>query len=448
MTHPTPSIRHRPAPLRRAIRTAAAAAAMVCACAGVAAAAVPTDGTDVRTTKPPPTFHLDTLPSFLDSEPGLLNRWATAKPGTQTAKDLTWLVRADQIVHSRPTPLGRKKTIERVVRVNAWWYATHDSPSAHVILYGDDGILFNYRKGFGFEFNPVATAGRWRKLNAKVPVQDLAKAMLQFAVQRRYAGQPWMAYEYYDDRDRPLKFVPGTSGMAQSRMATLFASSWVKTGNPRYATMASRLIQFFSVPTSAGGGKAMLINPVTKKKMLWYPERVFPGDDPWKGAALNGFMAALIDLYAAATRLGMPVETGKHPSHALKQAVADERRRALKLAEQGAVSVSNALPFHDTGSWSLYALHAAGYNSGPLKADLNYHCYHIALLHSLERRAPGLGFETYARKWQGYVNKRGLKCPARPNSGDTSGDASTTLPPDADPPPGLITLPPDTPPTP
>ena len=35
----------------------------------------------------------------------------------------------------------------------------------------------------------------------------------------------------------------------------------------------------------------------------WYVERAYPGEDPWKGGALNGFMVTLLNLRGAAAIL-------------------------------------------------------------------------------------------------------------------------------------------------
>lgn len=397
---------------------------------------------------PPPAYRIGALPELGEARFTLEGRLMTLPVGSQARADIAWLLQADRIVHHSNAPEGRRYTVEQVLRVNAWWFATRTSPNARVIVHGADGVLFNYRKGYGFVFNPVATAGRWQRLNASVPVQGLATSLAPYAVARTYGTTKWLAFEYFDDRERPTQFIPGTSGMAQARLAQVFSAAWTRTADPRFAKLAFRTVAFFTVPTSAEGGRALLPDPLNGRRLLWFPERVYPGDDPWKGAALNGFMAALVDLYSVWTRLGMPMSANTTSvTPYMRSRVAKERILVRTLAERGTRSVAQALPFHDTGSWSIYGLRTVGYGTQPLVADLNYHCYHIALLRSLERRMPGLGLVDRARVWQAYVNRKGLKCPVRPNSGiGGAPEPSIKLPPEPDLPPLTGAEPPDPPP--
>ena len=71
------------------------------------------------------------------------------------------------------------------------------------------------------------------------------------------------------------------------------------------------------------------------------------------------------------------------------------------------------LPFHDSGAWSYYGLLTPGHPWRTNLADLNYHCYHVYLLKNLNKMYPGRGFDRYQLRWQGYVWKRGARCPAR-----------------------------------
>ena len=392
---------------------------------------------------PPPTAKIDVLPTFSEAMDILRQREGLVQTNSQARTDIRWLLKAERLTRGRRVPAGRRFTIERVIQVNAWWFRSRGAPRQRVILHGSDGVLFNYHWGVGFVFNPVATAGRWQKLNAKVSVVQLAKSLAPFAVQRRYGNKRWLAFEYYDDRDRPGEFIPGTSAMAQARVAQIFANAWTKTGDRRYPSMATRTMRFFSIPTRAQGGRAILPSPVDGSRFLWYPERVFPGEDPWKGAALNGFMAALIDLYSTSTRLGMPVKGSPTLGPSFRRQLKREQVLARRLASAGTRSVARALPLHDTGSWSLYGLRVPGYGNKPLVADLTYHCYHIILLRALDRRQPGLGLIDRARRWQSYVNRKRLKCPQKNAAipGEDPGAASP-LPETPDLPP-LDELPPD-----
>ena len=134
-------------------------------------------------------------------------------------------------------------------------------------------------------------------------------------------------------------------------------------------------------------------------------ERAYPGENPWTGAALNGFMVTLLNLRGAATLLGRV--PGADPTATTAAAL------ALDLAERGEVSLERHLPDHDTGAWSYYGLLTRGRPWKTHLADLNYHCYHVHLLRQLAQVSPDHGFADVATRWQGYVDAAGLTCPAR-----------------------------------
>jgi hypothetical protein len=138
----------------------------------------------------------------------------------------------------------------------------------------------------------------------------------------------------------------------------------------------------------------------------WYVERAYPGESPWKGAALNGFMVSIANLRAAAALLGAPTaDTSSTPGTAA--------RLAAQLADEGADTLARHLDDHDTGSWSLYGLLTPGRPWRSYLADLNYHCYHVRLLTQLAGAYPRLGFGERADRWQGYVDRAGAACPGR-----------------------------------
>ncbi|MGB1526909.1 MAG: D-glucuronyl C5-epimerase family protein, partial [Miltoncostaeaceae bacterium] len=348
-----------------------------------------------------------------------------AAPDSQERADLDWLVAFAREAAAPGRPEGRRATARRALRVNAWWYATREAPGARVIARDPEGVILTYRRGHGFMVNPVATMGRWRDLNTAWSPAQLADAMLPMIVERGHPSGAWGALEYFDVPGDPDAVRPGVSAMAQSRGAALFARAWRTTGDPRYRQAAGRLLRAFAVPVDDGGVRSEVPDPDGGAPGTWYPERAYPGSAPWTGGALNGFMVTLIELRRTATGLAAAPTAG--PGIAATAArTADEggdepepdaddpaAGLARALADDGAASLRRFLPHHDSGSWSYYGLLTPGRPWRSYLADLNYHCYHVALLRDLHPLYPDAGFAGVAGRWQAYVDARGAQCPAR-----------------------------------
>ena len=90
-------------------------------------------------------------------------------------------------------PHGRRATIARAVRANAWWFAARGSPSG-VLLRDEDGVILTYRRGQGFAVNPVATTGRWGGLNDDIPAGALAAALMEMGVERVAGDRRFVAW--------------------------------------------------------------------------------------------------------------------------------------------------------------------------------------------------------------------------------------------------------------
>lgn len=337
---------------------------------------------------------------------------AAAPPGTQAKADLRWLLRLDRLhLVRRGGPEGRRSTIARTLRINAWWYARNPAPGSRIIVRDHTGVLSTYWPGRGLAVNPVATTGRWQDLNAGLTPEQLAEALLPFGVARRGAGRDFLLWEYYDVPDRPKVIKPGSSGMAQGRIAQLMARAYHRTGDPRYAAAAAGALAAFTVPVSAGG----VVSRVGTSRSPWFVERAYPGAGPWKGAALNGFMVTLLNLEAAAPLLSSrpqaltagPAEQRIRP-RAPGAVLAGEAARST--VARGERTLSRYLPLHDTGKWSLYGLSTPGWGWRKHVASPSYHCYHVTLLRQLERQAPGYGFARWAGKWDRYAMRTGLDC--------------------------------------
>ncbi len=356
----------------------------------------------------------------------LRNRTATT---SQERADIEWVLDLARLAAAPNAPKGRKATARRALRMNAWWYRQHRSPTERVIARDPDGVLLTYRTGHGFMVNPVATMGRWRNLNVQWDARALADTIESLLVAREWQGSQWAALEYYDVPGNPTAVTPGVSGMAQARAANLFARAWQMTRDPRYAAAAARVLGAFHVPVDAGGVLSIVRDADTGRTGPWYPERAYPGQDPWTGGALNGFMVALLGLRGAADAFANVPDvtpTSSTPDSPATDADAlqpvapapggvEQAASALarSAAERGVQSLVAFLPLHDTTQWSYYGLLTPAKPWRTYLADLNYHCYHVALLRGLDPLYPGRGLLGVAERWQGYVDQRSATCPTR-----------------------------------
>ena len=149
--------------------------------------------------------------------------------------------------------------------------------------------------------------------------------------------------------DKPGTIRPGASGMAQGRLAQLMARAYHRTGDHRFADAARGALASFTVPVARGGVVSEVADPAGAPKMPWYVERAYPGANPWKGAALNGFMVTLLNLHATAPLLrARPESRGGGPSETRT------RTRAAGAQEAGDL----ALDLMRTGEQTLVALPA------------------------------------------------------------------------------------------
>jgi hypothetical protein len=350
----------------------------------------------------------EAVPDAEAARRALAGALAAASPGSAEAADVgrgLALWRAYLAPDAPPAPPGRRATIGRALRANAWWFAGRPSPEGRVLLRDPDGVILTYRRGQGFAVNPVATTGRWRGLNDDVPPEALAATLLEMGAERAADGRRFLAWEYYDVADDPAAIRPGASAMAQARVALVMAHGAARTGDPRLEQAALDALAAFVVHVDRGGVRTLVATDPGQAPAPWYVERAYPGDSPWKGAALNGFMVTLLNLRGAAAAL----ERGD----AASPAAAASAALARDLADRGAATLERHLADHDSGSWSYYGLMTPGRPWRSHLADLNYHCYHVRLLGRLGEAYPGRGFAATAARWQGYVDRAGAVCPAR-----------------------------------
>lgn len=404
-------------------------------------APTPEPGAPVAPYQPPPAIGIaaDALPAEGRAWSMLASARRAAAAGSQERADLEWLVSFARSAMAPSRPAGRRATAQRALRVNAWWFARRPSPAERVIARDPDGVILTYKKGHGFMVNPVATMGRWRGLNELWSAAQLSESMLPMLTERTHDGREWAALEYFDVPGDPSIVRAGVSGMGQARAATLFAKAWAQSGDPRYLQAAQRVIRAFEVPVDSGGVRATVPDPSGGPSGTWFPERAYPGGPAWAGAALNGFMVTIIELRRAAAALASapsagaaapttapatttagastPTTPSTEPAAVPTAASSGEAEStaalARDIADRGLRSLVRFLPLHDSGTWSYYGLLTPGRPWRTYLADLNYHCYHVSLLRTLDGLYPGEGLGAVARTWQGYVDARGATCPAR-----------------------------------
>ena len=279
-----------------------------------------------------PSYYIpfEELPADADTAIAILqNRLLTVAPGSPEERDIHYLLRLGHLYLGPDQPAGRRETISHTLRVNAWWYTRYVVPRRRVILLDFEGVLSTYWAGRGFAVNPVATAGRWQELNRSYSPEQLAEALLEMGVLRHGHGRDFLLWEYYDVPDQPGVIRPGASGMAQGRIAQLMARAYHRTGEQRFADAARLALTAFNVPVNAGGVLSPVAWPLGVRPMPWYVERAYPGANPWKGAALNGFMVTLLNLRAVAPLLGSrpnPLDSGPPDQRARERAPAPSRR--------------------------------------------------------------------------------------------------------------------------
>ena len=372
---------------------------------------------------PPPTRRIrrTDLPAGTAVARGALAAKLAAAPSdSTTASDLRFVLRLARSFVDSGTPEGRRSAVALTVRTNAWWFTRWPAPTRAVVVRDPDGRVYTYRAGRGFALNPVATTGRWQGINIEVPAPRLADALIEVAVHRRAGSRRFLALEYYDVPDQPGVIRPGTSGMAQGRLASLLAQAYRETGERRFAEASLGALAAFTVPVDRGGVVSRVADSDVAEPSPWYVERAYPGESAWKGAALNGFMVSLLNLRGTRRRLiEPPLAEGQSAPPRLP--VAERAARlAGGLADAGADTLERYLPLHDSGEWSYYGLLTPGRPWRSYLADVNYHCYHVNLLNQLARIYPKRSFGETAAAWAGYADAIDATCERPPTSAERS----------------------------
>jgi D-glucuronyl C5-epimerase-like protein len=249
----------------------------------------------------------------------------------------------DVALQWRAYSASRALTLFSMLALNTTYFGNRVAPTGRKDVADEDGIVYRFFPGHGFQFHPLANAGA---LNATVAAKDADRAgLLATALLARAATGPGGAllweYEFPYGGGKP----PWTSGMAQAVMAQAFARTSSVTGDPADAETARGA--FRAIPGA-------LVRQLPSGPWI----RLYSFDG---AAVLNAQLQSVISVgdYAAAT--------------------GDAAASALAAGLQR--SAEALLPRFDTGYWSLYSL-------GGSESPLDYHVYVVSLLKKLAQRNP------------------------------------------------------------
>ncbi|WP_240911809.1 D-glucuronyl C5-epimerase family protein [Thermococcus sp. M36] len=296
------------------------------------------------------------------------------------------------MARERPLTPAEVEVLRATLRANNCYFSTHSPPekSYHVISFSKERPLesvpyigcsnftsmlpFVYYKGRGFQYYPV-TASNWAYHYLKTGQVKRAEALLSEMLPlmdevNTSQGKAGVFRVYFSPPEGSP--VPWTSSFSQGMLAGLYAWLYNETGNETYLNASRLLFNSFYIPLRDGG---FLRETEYGTWFLEYPYR--PGF-----LVLNGHIITMKGLWLYYRFTG------------------DER--ALELFNEGLESVKKALRDCDTGEWSLYSV------NGP-EAREDYHRLHIRLLVWLYARTGDGIFLEYAEKWNGYLEKKGLK---------------------------------------
>ncbi len=247
-------------------------------------------------------------------------------------------------------------TLFSMLRFNEQELAAHPLPPSGTDVYGDDGVLYRFVKGHGFEFHPL---GNFGALNTLVLAGKLdeAKQLATALVARADPRDGRLVWSY------PFPFGRGTppwrSGMAQAVAAQGLArlgqalgdQSLLAAADQAYAAIPGRLV------------RALPAGP-------WIKLYSFDG-----APVLNAQLQSVISIGDYAQITG---NTG-----------------AAGLAAELQATAEALLPKFDTGYWSLYSLDGK-------EAPLSYHDYVVSLLERLASRTGDTTWTDFATRFQGY----------------------------------------------
>jgi len=257
-------------------------------------------------------------------------------------------------------------TLFSMLQLNERLLLSKPMPRAGTDVYGDDGVLYRFVTGHGYEFHPL---GNFAALNTLIltgkvdEARELADALIVRGVPKD--DRLLWSYPFPFGHGKP----PWRSGMAQAVAAQALArvgqalddQSLLDAAGEAYAAIPGKLVRSLS----AGP---------------WIKLYSFDAA-PVLNAQLQSILS--IDDYA-----DISGNTG-----------------AAGLAAQLKASAETLLPQFDTGYWSLYSLNGS-------EAPFSYHDYVVTLLKKLANRTQDTTWSDFATRFQSYETQAPLLKPA------------------------------------
>lgn len=269
-------------------------------------------------------------------------------------------------------------TLFSMLEFNTQELAVHPLPPSGTDKYGDDGVLYRFVAGHGYEFHPLGDFGALNTL-ILAGKTDQAKALADALVARGVPVDGRLLWSY------PFPFGHGTppwrSGMAQAVAAQALA----RTGQ---ATADQGLLDAADQAYAAIPGRLV---------------RALP-QGPW--IKLYSFDAAPV----LNAQLQSVISIGDY-------AQISGNTGAAGLAAQLQATAEALLPRFDTGFWSLYSL-------GGGEAPLSYHDYVVQLLRRLAARTGDATWSDAATKFQSYETQAPV---VKPSVAATAGAAAAPI---------------------
>jgi hypothetical protein len=310
-------------------------------------------------------------------------------PGTAARNRLAYLTRIAQVYASKLSgPLSfwhEQPTLnEAAFAGGPSYFMKFQDKAQYKGPFDTKGVpLLDYRGNIGRQHNPIAIAqyglarfNRWVQNGKATAEEDAWRAVADWLTAEMrpnaHGVRVWMHDFDWPYRERLRS--PWYSGLAQGSGLSMLVRAARATGDVRYADAARAAFLPFLLAVSQGG-----VVVTDRQDDVWIEEYIV--DPP--SHILNGFIWALWGVYDYAQWSSDPV------AHALwrKCVVTLERR----------------LHEFDTGWWSLYE---ARHDGREMLASRYYHSLHIAQLQVMYRLTGNALFDSAARRFQEYLDKR------------------------------------------
>jgi len=273
-------------------------------------------------------------------------------------------------------------TLFSMLEFNEQALATRKLPASGTDAYGDDGVLYRFVTGHGWEFHPL---GNFGALNTLILTgkTDQAKELADALVARGVAKDGRLLWSY------PFPFgrgkAPWRSGMAQAVAAQALAR-------------VGEALNDQPLLDAAAGAYASIPGRLV---------RALP-EGPW--IKLYSFDAAPV----LNAQLQSVISIGDY-------AQISGNTGAAGLAAQLQSAAEALLPRFDTGYWSLYSLNGK-------ESPLGYHDYVVSLLKKLAGRNEDTTWSDFARRFESYETEPPVLKPGPASTADASAEPMVIYP--------------------